>query len=264
MKTMRTCCHIITTLLLLLCGWMADAQDEYDVFLLIGQSNMAGRGYMMEGDEEIIDRNVFLLDDEGQVVPARNPLNQFSSIRKGLSMQRIGPGLGFAQKMVKKTGRKILLVVNARGGTTMAQWAKGAGGSGYYEEAVRRTRQAMQYGPLKAILWHQGCGDTGKTDTYMEKLSVFVQDLRTDLDAPVPFIAGELGQWRAHVAAFNAMLHGISDHIPDADWVSSKGCRPIVTDHSGGKPDLKDPHFDRKSQIRLGKRYADKVLKMCY
>lgn len=102
------------------------------------------------------------------------------------------------------------------------------------------------------------------TDTYMDKLSVFVHDLRTDLDADVPFIAGELGQWRDHVAAFNTMLHGISDHIPDADWVSSKGCQPIASDPSSGKPNLKDPHFDRKSQIRLGKRYADKVLKMCY
>ena len=38
----------------------------------------------------------------------------------------------------------------------------------------------------------------------------------------------------------------------------------IVTKKSNGKPDLNDPHFDRKSQIILGKRYADKVLKMCY
>ena len=72
-------------------------EKEYDVFLLIGQSNMAGRGYMIEGDEEVIHKNVCILDSEGNVVPATNPLNQYSSIRKDMSMQRISPAFGFAQ-----------------------------------------------------------------------------------------------------------------------------------------------------------------------
>lgn len=260
---------LFTLLLLVSCGGAksvktAQAEGEYDVFLLIGQSNMAGRGYMIEGDEDIIHENVFILDDKGGIVPARNPLNQYSSVRKDMSMQRVCPGLGFAQKMAKKTGRKILLVVNARGGTSLSQWTKGESGDGYYEEAVRRTKQAMNYGTLKAILWHQGCGDAKRYDVYMDKLSAFVASLRAELGADVPFIAGELGQWRPGVADFNAMIRTISENIPDSDWVSSRGCAPIVTKKSNGKPDLKDPHFDRKSQIVLGKRYADKVLKMCY
>ena len=251
----------------LLCGCLMNAsaqEDEYDVFLLIGQSNMAGRGYMIDGDEEIIHKNVFLLDDNGEVVPARNPLNQYSSIRKELSRQKICPGFSFASKIARKTGRKILLVVNARGGTTLDQWTKGEIGQGYYEEAVRRTKQAMKYGNLKAILWHQGCGDCKKVDTYMQRLISFVSSLRADLGADVPFVAGELGQWRPFVADFNEMIHTISENIPDSAWISSKGCTPIVTKKSNGRPDLKDPHFDRKSQIILGKRYADKVLRMCY
>lgn len=242
----------------------ARACDDYDVFLLIGQSNMAGRAYMTEGDDEVIDGKVFLLDDDGQVVPARNPLNRYSSIRKDLSMQGICPGLGFSKKLAAKTGRKILLVVNARGGTTMAQWAKGEEGEGYYEEAVRRARQAMRYGTLKAILWHQGCGDVYRTDVYMERLSAFVSELRSDLGTDAPFIAGELGRWRGHVAAFNGMLHTISDHIPGSGWVSSEGCLPIATKASNGEPDLRNAHFDRNSQIILGERYADAVLGICY
>lgn len=262
---------ILAAVLSVLCGCFssASAQDvtgheDYDVFLLIGQSNMAGRGYMLEGDQEVFDENVFLLDETGNVVPARNPLNQYSSIRKGLPMQRICPGFGFAMKLSRETGRKILLVVNARGGTTISQWAKGEGGEGYYEEAVRRAQQAMEYGTLKAILWHQGCGDSRNTDTYMGNLVEFVQNLRADLGVDVPFIAGELGQWRPHVACFNEMLYTISEYIPQSDWVSSDGCMPIVTDKSNGEPDMKDPHFDRASQVLIGERYADKVLMMCY
>lgn len=263
--------RLISVLILLLftCFLSASAQNkvdsnEYDVFLLIGQSNMAGRGYMTEKDKEVFDKNVFILNDAGEVVPATNPLNQYSSIRKGMSIQRINPGFSFSKKIAKKTKRKILLVVNARGGTTLSQWTKGEGGEGYYEEAVRRTKQAMQYGTLKAILWHQGCGDSKKTDVYLDKLAVFVQNLRTDLGADVPFIAGELGQWRSNVAAFNEMIHSISEYIPDSDWVSSDGGVPIASPDPEGKPNMKDPHFDRKSLIIIGKRYADKVLNMCY
>lgn len=258
---------LLTGILSLLCFLSAQAQNsgEYDVFLMIGQSNMAGRGYMLDEDKEVFDDNVFLLNDAGEVVPAKNPLNQYSSIRKGMSIQRIGPGYGFAKKISKKTGRKILLVVNARGGTTLAQWTKGETGEGYYEEAVRRTKQAMQYGQLKAIIWHQGCGDSKNTDVYLDKLALFVQNLRSDLGvSDVPFIAGELGRWRPNVAAFNEMIHHISEYIPDSDWVSSKGGVPIDTPGTDGKPNMKDPHFNRKSQLKLGERYARKVLKMCY
>lgn len=241
-----------------------NVSEEYDVFLLIGQSNMAGRGYMIDGDKDIIDKRVFILNDKGEIVPATNPLNQYSSIRKDMSMQRINPGFSFSKKIAKKTGRKILLVVNARGGTSIGQWSKGEGGEGYYEEAVRRTKQAMQYGTLKAILWHQGCANSRNADTYMNSLSALVHNLRTDLNADVPFIAGELGRWRSRVDAFNTMIQTISEHIPSSDWVSTEGCVPIVTKRSNGEPDLKDPHFDRNSQIILGERYADKVLKMCY
>ena len=261
--------YFLIVLLSLLCAGIMNAQDtpqidEYDVYLLIGQSNMAGRGYMTDKDMKIIHKNVFILNENGEVVPARNPLNQYSSIRKGMNMQRIGPGYGFAMKIAKKTKRKILLVVNARGGTTLSQWSKGEGGNGYYEEAVRRTRQAMQYGTLKAILWHQGCGDSRNTDVYLDKLAVFVENLRADLDADVPFIAGELGQWIGHVAAFNEMIHSISEYIPHSDWVSSEGGVPIATPDPEGEPNYKDPHFNRKSQIVIGERYADKVLEMCY
>lgn len=239
------------------------AAQEYDVYLLVGQSNMAGRGWMTEGDEDVFDENVFVLDDKGEPVPATNPLNQYSSIRKDISMQQICPGFSFSKKISQATGRKVLLVVNARGGTTISQWMKGSQ-DGFFDEAVRRTRQAMRYGDLKAILWHQGCGDARNADSYMDSLSVFVNDLRADLQADVPFVAGELGRWRPHVEAFNRMLHSITEHIPNSAYVSSEGCMPIVTKKSEGQPDMNDPHFDRASQIVIGERYAEQVIKMCY
>lgn len=254
------------------------AEGEYDVYLLIGQSNMAGRGELDESDAQPIE-NVYLLDGEGKVVPASNPLNIYSTIRKHTSIQKVNPGYAFSATVAKKTGRKILLVVNARGGTSINEWVKGAESTyryqdektertlSFYDEALRRTRQALQYGSLKGILWHQGCSDRGDAG-YMTKLAGLVKDLRADLGADVPFVAGQLGTWNPksgkRAAEFNENLTRISDYVPWAAWVSSEGTKPIVTKKSDGKPDLSDPHFDRESQILLGKRYAQKILKMVY
>ena len=102
--------------------------------------------------------------------------------------------------------------------------------------------------------------------SYMDNLTIFVQNLRTDLGVTeaVPFIAGELGQWRPVVSTFNEMIHHISEYIPNSDWVSSEGGSPIASPDPNGEPNLKDPHFDRASQLLIGERYAEKVLKMCY
>ena len=68
------------------------AEEKPDlVFLLIGQSNMAGRAHLEDGDDAAIP-GVFLLNADGKWEAARNPLNRYATDRKVISMQRIGPG----------------------------------------------------------------------------------------------------------------------------------------------------------------------------
>ena len=253
---------------------VAGEEGEYDVYLLIGQSNMAGRGELLEEDKNEIP-NVYLLDSEGAAVLAKNPMNIYSSIRKADNQQLMGPGASFASTITAQTGRKVLLVVNARGGSAIAEWAKGTTTSikvgnattatslSFYSEAVRRTQQAMEYGALKGILWHQGCSDQ-KNTTYMTQLTALAKNLRNDLGADVPFIVGQLGDWRSSSVNFNVNIQSINDYLTYSDWVSSQGGVPIVTAESNGQPDTTDPHFNRASQITMGKRYAQKILKMVY
>lgn len=227
--------------------------SEYDVFLLIGQSNMAGRGVLIAGDNAPMD-GVYLLTESGATEVASAPLNKYSSIRKDLSLQGMNPGYSFAKKIYATTARKVLLVVNARGGTSISEWAKG---KDYYKEAVRRALQAKEYGNLVAILWHQGESDSGSPSTYMSKLSAMVSSLRTDLGAPsVPFIAGEIAWWHSNETKFNPIIRDIKNKIPNSDYISAVGTGQLI--------DSSDPHFNRDGQILIGERYADKVLQMCY
>ena len=252
----------------------AGKEGEYDVYLLLGQSNMAGRGEMLEEDYAVIP-NVYLLDSEGKPVPAAGPMNIYSSIRKTDAVQAMGPGASFAKTVAEHTGRKVLLVVNARGGSSVNDWRKDlvsyikVGDSSeytsvsFYGEALRRARQAMKYGALKGIIWHQGCSDQSD-DRYVSRLTYVVEDFRKDLGADVPFIAGQLGGWRSSSAGFNERITRINKYLIWSDWVSSKDCQPIVTASSDGQPDKNDPHFDRASQILMGKRYAQKMLDIVY
>lgn len=99
----------------------------------------------------------------------------------------------------------------------------------YYGEALSRIRQAMKYGTLKAIIWHQGEADSRNPEAYMAKLQKLVADLREDLgDTKLPVIVGEIAEWRMNGTsdAFNKMLRTVPRHIPI----------PIVC-HRGGAPD---------------------------
>ena len=236
-------------------------EDEYDVFLLIGQSNMAGRGTMLPEDLAGPIEGVYLLDTEGKVVPATNPLNQYSTIRKDIKHQQINPGVGFSKRVHAATGRKILLVVNARGGSNINEWVKGKVSSdvglAFYDEAVRRTQQAPAHGTLRGILWHQGESNSSNPTGYMDKLKTLVSGLRSELNAPaVPFIAGEIAPWHSNRDKFNPIIRTIATEIPNSDWVSSEGC-DMLKDES-------DPHFGRNGQLLLGERYAEKILRMVY
>jgi len=231
------------------------ADNKYDVFLLIGQSNMSGRGKMIPSDMDTIE-GVYLLNSEDIPEPATNPLNKYSTIRKDISMQQISMGFSFAKQMYRKTGRKVLLVVNARGGSTIEEWDKNNRVKNYYTEAVRRTREAMKYGKLKAILWHQGEQNSEEPGDYLLKLQKFVREIREDLNSPeLPFIAGEIAHWwQPNASRFNPVINKITEAITYTACVSTRGAK--------SETDLTDPHFNRESQILIGKRYAREALKL--
>lgn len=230
---------------------------ELDLFLFIGQSNMAGRGHITDNYKAPI-KNTYLLTPTGEMEPARNPLNKYSTIRKQLDLQGVGPAYSFAKAIVNKTGHELGLVVNARGGSSIHSWLKGAEDD-YYGEALSRIRQAMKFGTLKAIIWHQGESDSQFPEDYIAKLQKLVADLREDLgDEKLPFIVGELAQWRTNgtSGAFNEMLRKIPQHIPYSYCVSSDELVPLMNES--------DPHFSADSQIILGRRYAEAAYKACY
>ncbi len=232
--------------------------DEFDIYLLIGQSNMAGRGDIDALDQQELDNAYLFTGTDWE--KASVPLNRYSTVRKDLNYQKMNPGYTFARKVSEETGKKIGLVVNARGGTSIDQWAKGYEGSkdyDLYEEAVAQLTKAKKCGVFKGILWHQGEADKNKSSSYMRKLKALVADLREDLGENTFFVAGEIGKWRSSSTNINKVIGSIENNIGQATYVKSDGLAPI-------NGDLTDPHFDGYSQRVLGLSYADAILKNIY
>ena len=222
-----------------------------DIFLLIGQSNMAGRAEIEEQDKDSLQR-VFLFT--GMVgrewEKAANPLNRYSTVRKDLSMQKLGPGYTFAKKISEAyPGMEFGLVVNARGGTAISEWMPG---KNLYNEAVKRAKQAMQWGRIRGILWHQGESDVSRSASYLEDLAILVQTLRTDLNAgSIPFVAGQLSEDRPERNALNKVLMQLPDRINNCGIALSEGTATIDS-----------THFDSRSQRLMGERYAEEMIRL--
>ncbi len=241
------------TLLLVSCTPKTGAPG-YDLYLLIGQSNMAGRAPL--GDEASApNARVMMLVENGQWALAKDPLH-FDKPGAG-----IGPGLSFGKAMAALDDTAMIgLIPAAAGGSPIAAWAPGAyhdqTDSHPYDDAVEHARLAMKLGTLKGILWHQGESDANAETTplYQENLMNLAANLRRDLGAPnVPFIVGGLGEFilerQAEAAQINAVLEDVSNFIPHAGFVSAKG----LTDMGDGV------HFSAQSARALGRLYGRKM-----
>lgn len=225
------------------------AQEQFQVFLLIGQSNMAGRGEIEERDRQPHPR-VWMLDQANQWVPAVDPLHFDKPKIAGVSL-----GSTFGRVIADRDPAiHVGLIPCAVGGTKIDQWKKGGK---LYTNAITRARIATEKGTLQGILWHQGEGDAGSQenlDAYFPKLTRLIHDIREDLDSPLTlFIAGQLsrawGDEKPLRKEFNIRLNRYSRHQTTPYFAA------VLSENVSTKSDK--THFDAAGLRELGKRYAD-------
>lgn len=223
-----------------------------DLFLLIGQSNMAGRGQL---DSEKIDlEGVYVINKNNEWVNAKDPIHYDKAVA--------GTGLAatFAIDVKNKSERKIGLIPCAIGGTSIDLWAPDIVDPVTkmmpYNQTVERAKKALQSGQLKGILWHQGESDSGngRYVNYGDRFDVLLKNLSEDLSFnldSIPVIVGELGPFFSSQArnkeaiCIDSILHQKATAI-NIYCVSSQGLT-----HKGDST-----HFDTPSLRELGKRYA--------
>lgn len=235
------------------------AKENFHLFLLVGQSNMAGRGTVTPEDKKPLPR-ILMLNQAGEWVPAIDPLHFDKPTAAG-----VGIGRSFAQ-VIAETNPDITigLIPCAVGGSPIDAWKPGV----YYaptkshpwDDAIKRAKVAQQSGTLKGILWHQGESDATSTlaPAYEAKLHDLVARFRTELQVPrAPFIAGQLGRfperpWDQFKSQVDAAHRSLPQAMPPSGYVSAEGLT-----HRGDHV-----HFDSDSYREFGRRYAAAYLKL--
>lgn len=243
---------------LLLLGSCQSKKEDFHIYLLMGQSNMAGRGIVEEIDT-ITSPRVLMLDTDNRWVAAKAPIH-FDKPIAGT-----GLGLVFGKLMAQSNQQATIgLVPCAKGGSSINNWFPDSlhqGTNSYpYMEMIEKSKIALSEGTLKGILWHQGESDTKSAEDvarYPEKFYAMIDLLKADLNVQdVPIVMGELGDFFADRIPLAAELNGVFRQIADQDdcieLVSAEGLQ-----HKGDSI-----HFDSQAYRQLGERYAQKMMEV--
>lgn len=225
------------------------------VFLLAGQSNMAGRGFI-EPQDTITSKRILTINKENDLIYAKEPLHFYEPAMAGLDI-----GLSFGKELIQNIPDSItiLLLPTAVGGSSISQWINDENFrnvqllSNFKEKAeIGKT-----YGNIKAVLWHQGENDAiseDKIENYNKRLSQLISQFRKDIgNEKLPVIIGELGSFSEN----NEQWNKINEQIKAYSITDSHSIVVPTGDlkHKGDKV-----HFNSKSIRILGKRYAQKYL----
>ncbi|NIG54431.1 sialate O-acetylesterase [Chitinophaga sp. Cy-1792] len=157
-------------------------------FLMIGQSNMAGRGFTAEVPA-ILDEGIKVLRN-GRWQTMTEPVNYDRPVA-GVSL-----AVSFAAALRHSNPQAAVgLIPCADGGSSIDEWAVDGP---LFENAVTQARLAMRDSTLAGILWHQGEADSlpGNAERYTSKFGPVIAALRAALNAPaIPLIVGGLGDF---------------------------------------------------------------------
>ncbi|KAJ4830729.1 hypothetical protein Tsubulata_015603 [Turnera subulata] len=231
------------------------------IFILSGQSNMAGRGGVVR-DHHNHKRWDGVLPPECQPHPsilrfsaalrwelAHEPLHADIDSKKVCG---VGPGMAFANAVRGSVPGAVGLVPCAVGGTAIREWARG---EELYENMVKRGKECVKDGgEIKCLLWYQGESDASQESdavAYKGNMEKLIENVREDLGLPsLPIIQVALasGDHKYLEKVREAQL-GIS--LPNVTCVDGMGLQ------------LKEDnlHLTTEAQVKLGHMLADAYLK---
>ena len=222
-------------------------------FLMIGQSNMAGRGFPDEVAPIVNSRLKVLRNGRWQ--------NLYVPVNGDRPFSGISLAESFADAYAKEKNTEVGLIPCADGGTTLEQWKRGGL---LYDHAVYQARLAQRTSTIAGVLWHQGESDCAKElyPLYAEKFVGIMNGFRKDLNLyDVPFLAGGLGDFLKDCKLDNSLknyvfinqaLKKTAEENPMTGFVPAEGLLP--------NPD--NLHFCAKSLREFGLRYFREFKKL--
>eukprot|EP00736_Rhodelphis_marinus_P005789 Rmarinus@m.8084 len=266
-----------------------------DVFVLAGQSNMAGRGLPVEEEDTTEHSRVFsFCESMNSWISAKEPLHNDKPSANG-----VGPGFAFARSIADYSNNMCVgLIPVAVGGSSISRWAAGAD---LFEDMLKCVRGALRSSPppgvsyfrLRGVLWHQGESDCDPSvaKEYGPKLTCVINDTYKSLlaiardaqdngfaarvsegqagegqagDSRFYFLIGQLGDFLSPTLELFACADLVRNQIVSVAF-SSQVLPVVLFVPSTGLRHIGDSlHFDAPAARELGKRYATTYLRAAH
>ncbi|WP_159151191.1 sialate O-acetylesterase [Enterococcus gallinarum] len=216
-------------------------------FLMIGQSNMAGRGFIQ--DVPPIYNEKIKMSRNGRWQMMTEPINYDRPV-SGISLAG-----SFADAWCHENPEETIgLIPCAEGGSTLDEWHVD---QALFRHAITEAKFAMENSELTGILWHQGESDSmnGKYKVYYQKLLSIMKAFREELNAPnIPIIIGGLGDFLGkegfgkNCTEYNFLNQELQKFAFEQD-----NCYFVTAEGLTSNPD--GIHIDAISQRKFGLRY---------
>ncbi|KAM7520978.1 hypothetical protein LguiB_019940 [Lonicera macranthoides] len=238
----------------------SNVHNHNNIFILAGQSNMAGRGGVVNNTWDGVvppksqsSPSIFRLSASLKWEEAREALHADIDVNKTCG---VGPAMAFANTILEREAGigGVGLVPCAVGGTQISEWARG---SRLYEDMLRRARVSVKGGggggEIRGILWYQGERDTvteEDAESYKDNFEKLIIDLRSDLRSPLlPVIqvvlASGQGPFMEKVREAQMRID-----LPNVIFVDAKG---LLLEPDG-------LHLSTPAQVCLGEMLAEAFL----
>lgn len=221
--------------------------------LIIGQSNMGGRGFKEEVPPIINDRLYVLRNGRWRAMYV--PVNP-DRVTSGINLVE-----SFADLYSKEHNVDVGIIPCADGGTSLDQWQVGGL---LFDHACYMAELASRTSTIAAVLWHQGESDCSEDryPLYEEKLTIILDAFRKKLNLyDVPFLLGGLGDYLEfcdrsdkfkNYIYVNEALEMVAGKNKMMGFVSAEGL--------GANPD--NLHFSAEALREFGVRYYNEFVKI--
>lgn len=229
-------------------------KDDLWIFVMAGQSNMAGRG-TIEAKDQLTNNRILTINSKNEIVVAKEPLHFYEPSGAGLDC-----GVAFGTEMLQNIPDHVavLLIPTAVGGSSITQWINDDTHRKVklLSNFKQRLQSSLKSGVLKGILWHQGEADAHNEATieaYEQNLKTLFSKFRAiGGNTSLPIVIGKLGSYSTNQNSWNRINESIIAYSHTDPF-----CTVVETadlEHKGDKI-----HFNSDAQRMLGKRYAEAI-----
>jgi hypothetical protein len=253
--------HALTGLLVSLCVASASVSAQHakpvKIFLLGGQSNMAG-----QLKEYWADVQSPYKDPLPQIQRWQNKRNQWAPLAP---THRLGPEIAFGHVIAKALPNDdVRLVKYAINGTALYDdWAPTTGpcyiGFMAAAQGALADLEAMQVPyEIAGMLWLQGESDAVETmgSAYEQNLAAFIVHMRSEFNTPeMPFIIARVRDFYgkgAQAKMVRDAQQALAETMPQVAWFDTDDCGTLI---NGG-------HYALPGTIEIGNRFAQSYMEI--